>query len=115
MGKQGSTYRVVEKMSKDDDKKTLEKFTLLPDRYYIILEKTSEDQFTLSAYDTTKLGNPDDVPCAARVAQEGLLEMLDLNFDRVVKMGIARVALRKGLENIGSDSNVIKVDFGAKQ
>ena len=29
-------------MSENDDKKTLEKFTLLPNRYYIILEKVDE-------------------------------------------------------------------------
>ena len=53
MGKQNSAFRLVEKMS--DDKKTIERFTLLPNRYYIILEKVDEEQFTLSAYDTTKI------------------------------------------------------------
>ena len=57
MGKQSSAFRLVEKMS--DDKKTIERFTLLPNRYYIILEKVDEEQFTLSAYDTTKIEDAD--------------------------------------------------------
>ena len=52
MGKQDSSLRLVKKMK--DDKKAIERFTLLPNRYYIILEKVDEEQFTLSAYDTTK-------------------------------------------------------------
>ena len=119
MGKQSSAFRLVEKMS--DDKKTIERFTLLPNRYYIILEKVDEEQFTLSAYDTTKVDNPDAVPCAAAVTQEGLLEMLDTNFDHVVGLGVARIEMRKGLERdieikgkIVKD-NVVKVDFGDKQ
>ena len=119
MGKQSSAFRLVEKMS--DDKKTIERFTMLPNRYYIILEKVDEEQFTLSAYDTTKVDNPDAVPCAASVVQEGLLEILDTQFDHVVGMGVARIEMRKGLEReikttgkILKD-NVIKVDFGEKQ
>ena len=118
MGKQSSAFRLVEKMS--DDKKTIERFTLLPNRYYIILEKVDEEQFTLSAYDTTKVDNPDDLPCAASVAQEGLLEMLDTHFDRVIALGASRIEMRKGLEREvklkhTSKDNITKVDFGEKQ
>jgi hypothetical protein len=99
-----------------DDKKTVERFTLLPNRYYIILEKVDEEQFTLSAYDTTKVDNPDAIPCAAQVVQEGLLESLDRNFDNVVGLGVARMELSKGLEHQGTpNDNVIKIDFGDKQ
>ena len=103
-----------------DDKKTIERFTLLPNRYYIILEKVDEEQFTLSAYDTTKVDNPDDLPCAASVAQEGLLEMLDTQFDRVIALGVARIEMRKKLESDvnlkdNSSDNVIKIDFGKEQ
>jgi len=101
-----------------DDKKTIERFTLLPNRYYIILEKVDEEQFTLSAYDTTKVSNPDSIPCAAQVVQEGLIEMLDTQFDNVVGLGVARMELSKGLERQGKPKdkdNVIKIDFGDKQ
>ena len=99
-----------------DDKKTIERFTLLPNRYYIILEKVDEEQFTLSAYDTTKVDNPDAIPCAAQVVQEGLLESLDRNFDGVVGLGVARMELSRGLERQGKpNDNVIKIDFGDKQ
>ena len=119
MGKQNSAFRLVEKMS--DDKKTIERFTLLPNRYYIILEKVDEELFTLSAYDTNKVDNPDAEPCAAAVAQEGLLEMLDTQFDHVVGLGVARIETKKGLERQGEvkgqilKDNVVKVDFGDKQ
>jgi len=103
-----------------DDKKTIERFTLLPNRYYIILEKVDEEQFTLSAYDTTQLDKGKPVPCAASVAQEGLLEMLDTQFDRVIALGSARMALRKQLDRkVDSedslDDNIIKIDFGKEQ
>ena len=118
MGKQKSTFRLVKKMS--DDKKTIERFTLLPNRYYIILEKVDEEQFTLSAYDTTQLDKGKPVPCAASVAQEGLLEMLDTQFDRVIALGVARIEMRKKLESDvnlkdNSSDNVIKIDFGKEQ
>ena len=113
MGKQNSTLRLVEKMS--EDKKTIERFTLLPNRFYIIMEKVDEEQFTLSAYDTTKNNDPDGVPCAAQVVQEGLLESLDRNFDGVVGLGVSRIEIRKGMERDDPLDNVIKVDFGEKQ
>ena len=119
MGKQKSTFRLVKKMS--DDKKTIERFTLLPNRYYIILEKVDEEQFTLSAYDTTKIEDASNIPCAAAVAPEGLLQMLDTQFDHVVGLGVARIETKKGLERQGEvkgqilKDNVVKVDFGDKQ
>ena len=110
MGKQDSSLRLVKKMK--DDKKAIERFTLLPNRYYIILEKVDEEQFTLSAYDTTKSHNPDGVPCAASVVQEGLLEIMDIDLSSVLKMGALRI---KNRDFIPPEDNVIKVDFGAKQ
>ena len=41
----------------------VEKMTLLPDRYYIILNKVDEDSFTLTAYDTTGI-HDDKNPCS---------------------------------------------------
>ena len=98
-----------------EDKKAMERFTLLPNRFYIIMEKVDEEQFTLSAYDTTKVHNPDAIPCAAQVVQEGLLESLDRNFDGVVALGVSRIEMRKGMERDDPIDNVIKVDFGEKQ
>tara|TARA_R100000988_G_C4006098_1_gene172750 strand:+ start:3911 stop:4243 length:333 start_codon:yes stop_codon:yes gene_type:complete len=110
-------------MSENDDKKTLEKFTLLPNRYYIILEKVDEERFGLSAYDTTK-SDRDIAPCAAEVAQEGLLELLDTDFERVVGAGVARIETKRIADHDNTLSqlkdklnldNVIKIDFGEKQ
>ena len=56
-------------MSKEKD---IEKLTLLPDRYYIILTKVDEETFTLTAYDTTGSYKEGEMPCSAAIAQEGL-------------------------------------------
>ena len=36
----------------DEIEKSMEVMSLLPDRYYIILRPTEDNEFTLSAYDT---------------------------------------------------------------
>ena len=55
-------------MSKEKD---IEKLTLLPDRYYIILTKVDEETFTLTAYDTTGSYKEGEMPSSAAIAQEG--------------------------------------------
>ena len=56
-------------MSDEEKERQVEKLTLLPDRYYIILNKVDEDSFTLTAYDTTGI-HDDKNPCSAAIAQE---------------------------------------------
>jgi len=89
----------------------VEKMTLLPDRYYIILNKVDEDSFTLTAYDTTGI-HDDKNPCSAAIAQEGLLEMVDMDLNTVLKLGLVRI---KNRDIVPIEDNVIKVDFGKKQ
>ena len=96
-------------MSKEKD---IEKLTLLPDRYYIILTKVDEETFTLTAYDTTGSYKEGEMPCSAAIAQEGLLEIMDIDLSSVLKMGALRIKKR---DFIPLEDNVIKEDFGAKQ
>ena len=56
-------------MSDEEKEREIEKLTLLPDRYYIILNKVDEESFTLTAYDTTGVYDTKN-PCSAAVAQE---------------------------------------------
>tara|TARA_R100001129_G_scaffold180164_1_gene157867 strand:+ start:293 stop:628 length:336 start_codon:yes stop_codon:yes gene_type:complete len=104
----------------------IEKYTLLPDRYYIILTKVNEEEFTLTAYDTTGKYN-EESPCSASVAQEGILELFDTEFSKILSAGVARMEYRKILDKDESFSkelkdhainkldNVVKIDFGKKQ
>ena len=97
---------------KDEEKeRQVEKLPLLPDRYYILLIKVDEDSFTLTAYDTTGV-HDDKNPCSAAIAQEGILEMVDIDLNMILKMGLIRI---KNREVIPTEDNVIKVDFGKPQ
>jgi hypothetical protein len=98
-------------MSDEEKERQIEKLTLLPDRYYIILNKVDEDSFTLTAYDTTGI-HDDKNPCSAAIAQEGLLEMVDIDLNMILKMGLVRI---KNRDLVPMEDNVIKVDFGRKQ
>jgi len=98
-------------MSDEEKEREIEKLTLLPDRYYIILNKVDDDSFTLTAYDTTGI-HDDKNPCSAAIAQEGLLEMVDMDLNTVLKLGLVRI---KNRDVMPFEDNVIKVDFGKTQ
>ena len=95
-----------------DKEKEIEKLTLLKDRYYIILHKMDDDTFTLTAYDTTSSYKEGELPCAAAIAQEGILEMMEIDLGSILKLWLVRI---KNKDYIPAEDNVIKVDFGAKQ
>ncbi len=71
-----------------------------------------DDTFTLTAYDTTKSYKEGELPCAAAIAQEGILEIMEIDLGSILKLGLTRI---KNKEFIPVEDNVIKVDFGAKQ
>ena len=98
-------------MSDEEKEREIEKLTLLPDRYYIILNKVDEESFTLTAYDTTGVYDTKN-PCSAAVAQEGILEMIDRDLTTVLRVGQVRIKHR---DMLPIEDNVIKVDFGKKQ
>ena len=46
------------------------------------------------------------------IAQEGILEMVDMDLNTVLKLGLVRI---KNRDIVPIEDNVIKVDFGKKQ
>ena len=114
------------------DEREFEKASLLPERWYIILSRVNDETFNLTAYDTTTIieddAEDDDYMDAGFVAQQGLMELLQNDFDRVMKAGMARIAfydvaesIMEEIDNIDEpkilsrEENVVKVDFGKKQ
>ena len=114
--------------------KELEKVSLLKDRWYIIMQKIDDENFSMTAYDTTSRteGEDEDYIDAGLVAQQGLIELLQNDLDRVMQAGLARITFEEVAESIIEEieseidnvtkfpeikrqDNVIKVDFGTKQ
>lgn len=109
----------------------LEIGSLLKDRWYLILKpmKDSEaDGFRVAAYDTTPMPDPDEEYLEAGVvAQQGIMELLENDLDRVMEAGLARLHFNDFVEVmeeeldtsedrlLKSEGNVLKVDFGVKQ
>ena len=120
----------VKKMANDNDiEKSIEAMSLLPDRYYIILRSEGDNEFTLSAYDTTNKTYEDDEDFdSAMVIQEGVLEMIRTQTEDLYDRGVAAIKFRiVGQEIIEEENitdpritktvegNVVKVDFGTEQ
>ena len=114
----------------DDIKKKVEAASLLPDRYYLIMNYEDEDSFSMTAYDTTK-GDVDmeNVP-AGRVMLSGMIEMMENDFERVWDAGIARLSFIAMAESfkpeskngedvvdkiVAREDNIVKVNFGETQ
>jgi len=98
-------------MSDDSSiEKSMELISLLPDRYYIILRPSGDNEFTLSAYDTTgkKYENDEDynvhdnglATIQFRMTGEEIIEEEDIEDEKVVQL---------------VQDNVVRVDFGKKQ
>ena len=117
----------------DDINNQVERASLLPNRYYLILNYEDEDSFSMTAYDTTK-GNTVDLESvpAGMVILSGIIEMMENDFDRVCDAGIARlsfVAMANSFKSelnsdkadeiidkvVAREDNIVKVDFGEKQ
>jgi hypothetical protein len=115
----------------DDEEmhKNAEVMSLLPDRYYIILRSTGDNEFTLSAYDTTDNTYEEDEDfTSAMVVQEGVLDLIRFHTDDVYDRGVASIQFKlvgqQMMEEAEIDDpkltkqvegNVIKVDFGKMQ
>ena len=117
------------------DEREFEKASLLPEKWYIILSRVDDETFNMTAYDTTTIIEDDvedDFMDAGFVAQQGLMELLQNDFDRVMKAGMARIAfydiaedimeeIKEEIDNLdepkilSKEENVVKVDFGKKQ
>ena len=115
------------------DDRDYEVGSLLPDRWYIILKKTDDESFNMTAYDTTPLPDDEEYMDAGFVAQQGIVEMLENDFDRLIQAGLARISFMEMKDTIlqeleeegvefeprdritSRDENIVKVDFGTKQ
>jgi len=106
--------------------KQVEMMSLLPDRYYIILKPLDEENFTLTAYDTTDKTYEDDSDYnPAMIIQEGIMETVREDLEDVYDKGAASIkfnlvaeSMIEGVEEELKNqhgSNVIKVNFGKKQ
>ena len=111
-----------------DDAFGLEKASLLSGRWYIIMKPSDEEGFNLTAYDTTPEDEDEDYIPAGAVVQQGILELLESDIERVLDAGMAWIAayefLEKSVEEaedehkatvIGRDDNIVKVKFGREQ
>lgn len=106
----------------------LEMRSLLPNRHYIILKPVDDDNFTMSAYDTTKFDEEDEYFPPAFVIQHGLVAILREQTEYVLERGMEELAHQHIGEAIAEyaeedsnvqkvaqrikDGNVVKVDFG---
>jgi len=98
----------------------LEKASLLPDRWYLIM-KEAEDGFTIAAYDTM---SNEDLQEMGSVILSGVIELLHNDFDMVFEAGMESVKrqqqevslqTKNGELVLVRDENVVRVDFGKKQ
>tara|TARA_R110002020_G_scaffold36359_5_gene109098 strand:+ start:287 stop:619 length:333 start_codon:yes stop_codon:yes gene_type:complete len=107
------------------DDSELEKASLLPDRWYIILRKMDDETFSVSAYDTTT-EDDEEFYEAGTVVVNGVMELMESDFDVVTAAGLARLAhghVKEALEEVTGKrevtreegTNVIKVNFGKVQ
>jgi hypothetical protein len=110
------------------DEGEFEKATLMPNRWYIILRKIDEESFQVSAYDTTT-DDDEEFYEAGTIVTNGMMELLESDFDRVMEAGLARLAFEsvkeKMLDEVDSDNgpvvkhedgtNIVKIDFGKTQ
>ena len=109
----------------------LEMASLLPDRHYIVLRPVDDDNFTMSAYDTTKLDEDDEYFPPAFVVQHGLIALLRDQTELVLEKGMEELAhlhIAEAIEEYAEEDsrvkkvaqrvkegNVVKVDFGKEQ
>ena len=107
-------------MTDDDLQMEVEKHSLLPDRYYLIL-RPSEEGFQAVVYDTTEgTLDEDGYPHPGEVAIEGLLSLLTIEPERIFTAGMVAIETRKHFfdkEEVSVDDpdNIIRVDFGPEQ
>tara|TARA_R100001224_G_C3963313_1_gene129926 strand:- start:324 stop:656 length:333 start_codon:yes stop_codon:yes gene_type:complete len=107
------------------DEGDFERASLLPDRWYVILRKVDEESFSISAYDTTA-EEDEEFYEAGTVVINGVMELLESDFERVMQAGMARLAFDHVKESLAKDddgptvkheegTNIVKIDFGKVQ
>ena len=108
----------------EDFETTLERASLLQDRYYIVI-RDGDDEGTvrMTAYDTTPEDEDDEYIPAGAIMLAGMMELLENDFERVMSAGLARMRFQATqeafIEEADSeatvehlpDSNIVKIDF----
>ena len=90
----------------------LEKASLLPDRWYIIM-KEAEDGFTISAYDTMQ---SEEFQEMGSVIMSGIIDILHNDFDTIFDAGVRAMKSQEDEIVIKAEGdNIVKVDFGRQQ
>ena len=109
------------------DEGDLERASLMPDRWYVILRKLDEESFSVSAYDTTA-EEGEEFYEAGTIVINGIMELLESDFDQVMEAGMARLAFNTVKDKLLSEedgdgptvkheegTNIVKIDFGKVQ
>ncbi len=109
------------------DEGDFERASLMPDRWYVILRKLDEESFSISAYDTTA-EEDEEFYEAGTVVINGIMELLESDFDRIMEAGMARLAFDTVKERLLAEkdddgptvkheegTNIVKIDFGKVQ
>tara|TARA_R100001509_G_scaffold47505_1_gene25724 strand:+ start:327 stop:671 length:345 start_codon:yes stop_codon:yes gene_type:complete len=112
----------------EDFETTLERASLLQDRYYIVIRDGDEEgTVRMTAYDTTPEDEDDEYIPAGAIMLSGMMELLENDFERVMSAGLARMkfqatqaAFIEEADNEATvehmpDSNIVKIDFGKLQ
>ena len=115
-------------MDEKDMQATLERASLLPERWYLIFkEGESDDHVSMTAYDTTEEDEDDEYIPAGAVILSGLIELMESDFERVMAAGLARLRFLAAQEAMidvtgngvdvkhDPETNIVKVEFGKKQ
>jgi hypothetical protein len=117
-----------------DEERQIEQASLLPGRYYIVMRADEEDNFYITAYDTTdEKDETREYLETGEVILNGLMELVESDFERVGEAGLARISFhttkeailesmpdpendeeRASIEEL-PNSNIVKVTFGRKQ
>ena len=111
----------------EDFEVVLEKASLLPSRYYIVIRDTEEEgSLKMTAYDTTEEEEDDEYVPAGAVVLAGIMELMENDFDRIMNAGMARIRFQATKQDMLEeaddttvehlpDSNIVKVNFGKLQ
>ena len=80
-------------MDENEITSTLERASLLKNRWYLIFKQGDDDEHvSMTAYDTTEEDEDDEYIPAGAIILSGLVELMESDFDRVMQAGLARLA-----------------------
>ena len=115
-------------MDESEIQGTLERASLLKDRWYLIFRQGDDDDHVMmTAYDTTDEDEDDEYIPAGTVILSGLVELMESDFDRVMQAGLARLQFEATKEAMleetdnspdvthDPETNIVKINFGKTQ